>query len=281
MRFGHVTVALSARTGVRRDGTGDHSDGTAVPGSMRDVAFGGRPEAVVAAGAEVLGEVTGAPGTIVAFGDSITNGAASTPGRNQRWPDLLAARLATSPVVGFGVANAGVSGNRILLDARHPRYRSTAIAGRSGLSRFAADALEPAGVRTVIVFAGVNDIIQTPRQTDPARVVEGLTRLVHQGQARGVRVVVCTIPPFRGWSGHTTEAERVRGQVNAWIRTREAFADFDLALRDPADPLRLRPDLDGGDHLHPNDAGMFALAAAVPLEQLCFRFRPRTRPARR
>lgn len=333
VRFGHVTVALSARTGVRRDGTGEPSDGTAVPGSMRDVAFGERSEVVVPAGAEVLSdpvdlavppdadllvsvwtparpalatwhagtkqrsftafgpadraaspdgfrhgvwawfyvtavEVTGAPGTVVAFGDSITNGAASTPGRNRRWPDLLAARLAASPVADLGVANAGVSGNRILLDARHPRYRNTAVAGRSGLSRFAADALDRAGVRTVIVLAGVNDIIQTPRQTDPARVIEGLNRLVHLGQARGVRVLVCTIPPFRGWSGHTAAAERVRGQVNAWIRTREAFADFDLALRDPADPRRLRPDLDGGDHLHPNDAGMLALAAAVPLELL-------------
>lgn len=335
-RFGHVTVALSAQSGIRRDGTGHPSDGTAAPGSLRDVTFGGRLAVTVPAGHDVLSdavaldvpadadllvtiwtparppsatwhagtkqrsfmgfgphdraadpgpfphgiwawfyvtavEVTGAPGTVVAFGDSITNGAASTPGRNRRWPDLLAARLAASPAPDYGVANAGISGNRILLDARHPRYRSTAVAGRSGLSRFAEDALSRAGVRTVIVFAGINDIIQTPRQTDPARIIAGLARLASSGQDHGVRVIVGTIPPFRGWGGHTTRADRVRQQVNNWVRTQNVFAsvaDFDQALRDPSDPLRLRPDFDGGDHLHPNDAGMRALAAAVPLDAL-------------
>ena len=109
-------------------------------------------------------EVTGAPGTIVAFGDSITNGAASTPGRNRRWTDLLAARLAAGPEPDYGVANAGISGNRILLDARFPHYRRTAVAGPSGKSRFAEDALERSGARTVVLLAGINDSVDDARR---------------------------------------------------------------------------------------------------------------------
>lgn len=340
VRFGRVTVALSAHAGGRRDGSADPSDGTAVPGSMREAAFGGRGEVTVPPGGDVLSdalplavppdadllvsvwtprrpaaatlhaapkqrslvspgpadhagdetaaaftrgvwawfyvtavEVTGAPGTIVAFGDSITNGAASTPGRNRRWTDLLAARLAAAPDPDYGVANAGISGNRILLDARYPRYRITAVAGRSGQARFAEDVLERSGARAVILLAGINDIMQEPRQTDPARLALGLAGLAARARAEGLRVVAGTITPWQGYHSYTPAADRVRQRVNAWIRSGgggafDGVADFDRALRDPLQPLRLNPRYDGGDHLHPNDEGMRALADAVPLNEL-------------
>jgi lysophospholipase L1-like esterase len=218
-------------------------------------------------------EVTGAAGTIVALGDSITNGAASTPGRNRRWPDLLAARLAASGGPAFGIANEGLSGNRILLDAQYPRYRINSSAGLSAQRRFAEDVLERAGARTLIVFAGINDIMQPPRQTDPAQLTAGLATLAARARAQGMRVIVATLTPFRGWFAYTPALDQVRLRVNTWIRAGgggafDAVADFDRALRDPADPLRLDPRFDGGDHLHPNDAGMRALADAVPLDQL-------------
>ncbi|MCY1139572.1 SGNH/GDSL hydrolase family protein [Actinoplanes sp. Pm04-4] len=340
LRFGHVTVALSAHAGGRRDGFLDPSDGTAVPGTLLDATFGGRGQVTVPPGGDVLSdavplavpadadllvsvwtprkpaagtmhaepkqrslvspdsldragdetatafkrgvwawfyvtavEVTGAPGTIVAFGDSITNGAASTPGRNRRWTDLLAARLADGPEPDYGVANAGISGNRILLDARYPRYRTTAVAGPSGKSRFTEDALERSGARTVILLAGINDIMQAPRQTDPARIADGLAGLAARAQAQGLRVVAGTITPWQGYHSYTKAADKVRLRVNAWIRAGgdgafDGVADFDRTLRDPFQPLRLNPRYDGGDHLHPNDAGMAALAGAVPLDLL-------------
>ncbi|MBL7259106.1 SGNH/GDSL hydrolase family protein [Paractinoplanes lichenicola] len=340
VRFGHVTIALSAHSGGRRDGTNNPSDGTAVQGTLRDVTFGGRGEATVPPGGDILSdslaldipadtdllvsvwtpvkpvastyhadakqlsfvspdpldragdlaatafargatawfyvtavEVTGAPGTIVALGDSITDGAKSTAGLNHRWPDLLAARLAANGGPGYGVANAGLAGNRILLDAQYPKYRINSVAGRSAQARFAEDVLERSGARTLVVFAGINDIMQAPRQTDAAQLTGGLTHLATRARAQGLRVVVCTITPWKGYPSYTPALDQVRLRVNTWIRnggdgTFDAVADFDQALRDQADPLRLNPQFDGGDHLHPNDAGMLALANAVPLDKL-------------
>lgn len=338
--FGHVTVAISAHSGGRRDGVSNPSDGTAVRGTLHDVTFGGRGGVTVPVGGDVLSdavplavpadadvlvsvwtpvkpaastyhaeakqlsfvspgeadhagdlaatafakgasawfyvsalEVTGAAGTIVALGDSITNGAASTPGLNRRWPDLLAARLASAGAPAYGVANVGLAGNRILLDGRYPRYQITSTAGRSAQARFAEDVLERSGARTLIIFAGINDIIQQPRQTDFTQITAGLANLAARARGQGLRVVVGTITPWKGYITYTPAQDQVRLRVNAWIRaggdgTFDAVADFDQALRDPAQPLRLNPQFDGGDHLHPNDAGMMALAAAVPLDKL-------------
>ncbi|GAA0502637.1 SGNH hydrolase [Paractinoplanes deccanensis] len=338
--FGHVTIAVSAHAGGRRDGSDDPSDGTAAPGTMRDVTFNGKTRVTVPAGADALSdpvaldvpvdtdllisvwtpvrppvstyhvdskdvsfvspgpadaaadpsnvsftgrttswfyitgvEVTGAAGTIVAFGDSITDGAATTRGLNQRWPDLLAARLAAAPEPDYGVANVGLGGNRLLLDARYPRTEIDSTAGRSGEARFAADVLERPGARTVIILIGINDIMQAPRQGDPAQIIAGLARLAARAKAQGLRVVGVTLMPFQGWGAWSPALDQLRGKVNEWIRAGgdgafDAVADFDQAIRDPADPRKLRRDYDGGDHLHPNDAGMRALAGAIPLDKL-------------
>ena len=338
--MGHVTVAVSAHKGGQRNGAIDVSDGTAVPGTMRDVTFGGRTAFTVPAGADAVSDpvalrvkpdrdllvstwtpnpsgtvtyhpsamqdsvfsrgpadhagdeaaaafgertqvwhyvsgvdVRGGPGTVVALGDSITDGVTSTFNANRRWTDYLAARLSRSPVPDYGVANSGISGNRVLLDAGHPDYDMFHPFGRSAQTRMPQDVLERAGARTVIIFEGVNDIQQEPHQTDPQAITAGLAQLAAQAKARGLRVVGATIMPFRGWNSWTPQLEATRVAVNDWIRAGgdgafDGLADFDAATRDPADATRILPTYDSGDHLHPNDAGDAAMADAVPLGKL-------------
>ncbi|MGC5567206.1 SGNH/GDSL hydrolase family protein [Streptomyces sp. FR-108] len=203
-----------------------------------------------------------APGSVVALGDSLTDGSGSTPNANRRWPDRLAERLRALPAGRRqGVLNAGVAGNRLLLEGRGP----------SASARFDADVLSRTGVRTLIVMEGVNDIKGTPNQTDPAALGAAYRELVRRAHARGIRVVGATITPFGGHGGHAAARERVRRAVNRLIRgggVFDAVADFDAVVRDPSRPDRLRAAYDPGDHLHFNDAGMRALADSVDLTDL-------------
>ncbi|MGW2745003.1 GDSL-type esterase/lipase family protein [Streptomyces sp. NPDC001450] len=201
-------------------------------------------------GVDVLG--TGA-GSVVAFGDSLTDGTGSTADTNQRWPDGLARHLSGLRI---GVLNAGLAGNRLLRDG----------VGPSALARLDADALDRAGVRALIVFEGINDIKGTPEASDPAAFAAAFSTLVARAHARGIRVVGVTLTPWEGYPAYTPAREAVRQQVNAFIRTGGAFdavADADAAVRDPAAPERLLPGYDPGDHLHFNDAGMSAVADTV------------------
>ena len=218
-------------------------------------------------------EVTGAPGTIVVLGDSISDGGSSPAGANARWPDYLAARLAAGPQPDYGVANSGISGNRVLLDSASPGSPAASRGGISAQARFGADVLERSGARAVIVLIGINDIMLPPRQADPARITAGLAQIAAQAHAAGLRVIGGTLTPWQGRPSYTPERDAVRMAVNNWIRAGgggsfDAVADFDRAVRDPMNPMRLRHDYDGGDGLHPNAAGNQALAGAVPLDQL-------------
>jgi lysophospholipase L1-like esterase len=218
-------------------------------------------------------DVSGGPGTVVALGDSITDGVTSTYGANRRWTDYLAARLATSPVPDYGIANSGISGNRILLDDGYPDYTIYRTFGPSALTRLPQDVLERAGARSVIIFEGINDIQQTPHQDDPEAIIAGLSQLTTQAHDRGLKVVGATIMPWKGWQSYTPELDKTREAVNDWIRsggdgTLDGVADFDLVTRDPADPAQMLPAFDSGDHLHPNDAGDKAMAASIPLSAL-------------
>lgn len=198
---------------------------------------------------------TTAPGTVVAFGDSLTAGSGSTPGANRRWPDLLSDRLKNR----WGVANQGISGNRLLSDGR---------GGIAGTTRFARDALGVTGVRTVIVALGINDAQTASEHLDPQRVVDALRRLTAQGHARGLRVIGVTLTPFEGIGNYTPAREAIRQEVNEQIRAGgvfDAYVDFDAVVRDPAAPQRIRADYDSGDHLHFNDTGYRALADSIDL----------------
>jgi lysophospholipase L1-like esterase len=216
-------------------------------------------------GVDVIARPTNA---VVAFGDSITDGAFSTPDADNRYPDELAERLvaARRPI---GVLNAGIGGNRLLTDS--------AGFGDKATARFERDVLDQPGVRTVIVLEGVNDIGLGDEAGTPvtaAQLIGAHRALIRAAHARGVRAIGATILPFKGTiypDYYTERGEAVRDAVNDWIRTSgeyDAVVDFDRAMADPADPDLLRPAFDAGDGLHPNDAGYHAMAEAVDLDTL-------------
>ncbi|WP_030505570.1 SGNH/GDSL hydrolase family protein [Microbispora rosea] len=200
-------------------------------------------------------------GSVVAFGDSITDGAGQAVDANRRWTDYLRQRLARqSASRRMGVLNAGIAGNRLL----HSNV------GPSGLSRFYRDVLSQPGVRTVVVYEGINDIARGD-YTSIKPLAYGYKRLIREAHARKVKVLVGTLTPFYGWSTWTPEREEIRQRLNEWIRTSKAFdgvLDFDRAVRDPEFPEQLAVSYDSGDHLHLSDAGRLALADAVNLRML-------------
>lgn len=219
-------------------------------------------------------EVAAAPeaGAVVVVGDSTSDGVGSTLDTDTRWPDVLAERLQRTPGLGpLAVVNAGIAGNRVLRAAVDP------FVGESTLTRFDTDVLGKAGVRWVILLQGINDltantVLKAPEeQITTEQLVQGLRSLAARAHARGLKIAVGTLLPRGGAGGsrpHTPAAEAMRLAVNAWIRSSrnfDAVFDFDAALRDPAHPDRQRPDLNSGDHTHPNSAGYRAMAAAVDL----------------
>jgi lysophospholipase L1-like esterase len=213
-------------------------------------------------------ESTTAQGTLVAFGDSITDGAGSTPAANSRWPNDLARRLqAQSGGPAFGVVDAGIGGNRLLTDTGDQF-------GTSALHRFAHDALGQPGVKAVILLEGINDIGVNlgPNGALTAQdLINGYQTLIQQAHAADVKIYGATILPFAGAGTYTSGGESIRETVNQWILTGGAFdGAFDLssAMANPASPLQLNPAYDSGDHLHPNDAGYQAMANAVDLTKL-------------
>ncbi len=200
-------------------------------------------------------------GAVAALGDSITDGASSTPDTNRRWPDILARKLQTDPSSRIkGVANEGISGNKVLSDG----------AGESALKRLDRDVLSQRGLRTIVLFEGVNDIKATPAPT-AADLIAGYRQIIDRAHSAGVCVVGATVLPYEGWREWTPSGDALRQQVNAFVRNSGAFdgvADFDAALRDPDHPSRILPVYDGGDHLHPGDAGMQAMSDVMDPGQL-------------
>jgi len=211
---------------------------------------------------------------LVAFGDSIIEGVGSTLDGDKRWPDQLAARLQADPAhASVSVVNAGIAGNRLLDDA------GDNFVGPSGVSRFERDALTKAGVRWVLVSEGVNDIAAASTSPhDPQalarKIIDGMKGLIDRAHAKGIKVLGATLLPHDGAKGlhaGTPAAKAARGAVNEWMRSAGAFdavVDFDKVVRDPSQPERLLPAFDSGDHLHPNNAGYAAMAAAIDLRLL-------------
>ena len=208
-------------------------------------------------------------GTVVAFGDSITDGARSTTDANHRWPDTLAARLLAQGAK-VAVIDAGIGGNRILHDPA-----SNVAFGVNALARFDRDVLAQAGVKWVIVMEGINDIGHPGTSASDSETVTaedliaGLKQMAERAHERGLKIFGATLTPFentaqRGY--YTPEKEVKRKAVNQWIRTGGAFdgvVDFEKAVRDPSHPDRILAEYDSGDHLHPGDAGYKAMGEAV------------------
>jgi lysophospholipase L1-like esterase len=213
--------------------------------------------------------------TVVVIGDSITDGVGSTNDRNRRWPDALAERLQADPALAsIAVVNSGIAGNRLLNDASAP------FVGPSMLTRLERDVLSKPNVRWVVVLTGSNDIsasdmLDTPKDKVSAQqIITGLQKLIARAHAKGIKVYGATLLPKAGVGKpfiHTPEAQTKRNEVNAWIRSSGAFdavVDFDRLMRDPARPDHLAARYDSGDHLHPNEAGFAAMAAAIDLQVL-------------
>ncbi|MGX1757050.1 SGNH/GDSL hydrolase family protein [Streptomyces lydicus] len=216
-------------------------------------------------------DVAGGPGSIVALGDSITDGVKSTSGADRRWPDVLARRFqAQHTLPHYGVLGQGISANRVVTDRYPGDGVSTDTGGVSALHRLERDVLAQPSARTVVVFEGINDVRWG---TSADEVIAGLRALADRAHARGLRVVVATLAPCEGYPDCTPAVEARRQAVNAFVRGHagtvfEATPDFDAVLRDPQRPARLLPAYDSGDHLHPGDAGLAALGNAVDLGAL-------------
>ena len=200
---------------------------------------------------------------IVAYGDSITDGARSTPDTNHSWPALLAARLAArKETANIGVSNMGIGGNRVLRDG----------SGASALARLDRDVLSQSGVKWLMLLEGINDIgreATTPAEAVTAdELIAAYKQIVDRAHAHGIAVIGCTLTPYEGANYQRETGEAVREAVNNFIRTSGAFdavVDFEAATRDPNNPKRMRAAFDPGDHLHPNDAGYQAMADAIDL----------------
>jgi lysophospholipase L1-like esterase len=213
-------------------------------------------------------------GAIVALGDSITDGASSNKDAYDRWTDVLARRLAANQSKqNLSVLNAGIGGNRVL--STSPCF------GENALARLDRDVFAPAGVRSVILFEGTNDIGQpdTPVDTKFAPclvkthitaedLISGYRQIISQAHARHLKIFGATILPFKGFGGWTKRGEATRVATNHWIKESRAFdgvIDFSAALSDPENPARFASRYDSGDHLHPNSAGHEAMARAIDL----------------
>jgi len=221
-------------------------------------------------GVDVTGQISPS-GAVVTLGDSITDGVSSTPDADNRYPDELAERLVAAGKT-MGVLNAGISGNRVLNDS--PCF------GEKATTRFQHDVLDQAQVRTVIVLEGINDIQASAASFDcfaphdqvtAEQLIEGHRTLIRAAHAQGIRMIGATITPYQGSWFYTEQGEAVRDAVNDWIRTSgeyDAVIDLDRVLADPNNPGQIDPQYDAGDKLHPNEAGLHAIAEAVDIKIL-------------
>ena len=214
-------------------------------------------------------------GTIVTYGDSITDGVGATPGANRRWPDILANRLQEAGQE-WAVANQAISGNRVLSPGM----------GESALSRFDEDVLSLPNVRYIILFEGVNDLGQrfgpqrAPGGGGPGgltldqpqitveQMIAGYKQIVARAHEKGIKVIGSPIGPYMGASYWSEEGEAARQAINDWIVNGGAFdgvVRFDTAFADPADPATMHEGYHMGDFLHGSDAGLKAVAESIDL----------------
>ena len=202
---------------------------------------------------------------VVTFGDSITDGFNSTVDAAKRYPNQLDDRIKAAGLTRTGVVNAGISGNRWIND----------ITGPNGNGRFDRDVLNIPGVTHTIILLGVNDIRNSFRFPAEAvttdQLITSMTTAVRKSKEKGVKVLLGTILPCKGETFCPASVDAQRQVINTWIRNNrdvDGIVDFDRVIQNPADPTAMNPTYDSGDHLHPNDVGYGAMAAAIDLARL-------------
>ena len=186
---------------------------------------------------------------IVVLGNSITDGRGSTTNKQNRWTDALAEALGGETAV----LNLGIGGNSVLWGGL----------SEPAVKRFDRDILGQNGVKTLIIFQGVNDIGGSRGNSEEVakKLTEAYKSFIEQGHAKGWKVIGATITPFKGNSYYSIFHEAARQVVNEWIRTSGAFdavIDFDELARDPQDPTKLKAEY-SDDWLHLNPAGYAAM----------------------
>lgn len=245
--------------------SGDQSSAADLPGATTLTSW------VFLTGVDVAAPLNAS--SVVAFGDSITDGARSTNDTNHRWPNFLAARLlARHTGAPIAVLDEGIGGNRILHDPN-----SSITFGDNALARFDRDVLAQPGVKYVIVLEGINDLghagpnVFPNEQVTAEDIIVGLKQLIARAHEKGLKIFGGTLTPFTGvpFNGYySDQKEVIRKAVNLWIRTSNAFdgvVDFEKAVQDPANPDHIAAAYDSGDHLHPKDEGYKAMGDAINL----------------
>ncbi|MFD8500687.1 GDSL-type esterase/lipase family protein [Amycolatopsis sp. NPDC059657] len=215
---------------------------------------------------DAVSAVSEARGTIVALGDSITDGY-NAFGGGPRWTDVLAARIGKLPPGRrLSVANAGISGNTVSVQP-NPYDPTNQCCGPPAPLRLDRDVLSLPGVRYVLLLEGTNDIGGGDHAppAPAAQVIGAMRTIAAKVHAAGHKSVGATILPM--CSGAGSAKEQVRLEVNNWIRTSGTFdsvLDFDAVLRDPADPTVIRAAW-RSDCYHPNAEGDRVLGESIDL----------------
>jgi len=200
---------------------------------------------------------------IAILGNSITDGRGSTTNMQNRWTDLLSERLLANPATSqVGVLNLGIGGNCVLRDCL----------GISGISRFERDILTQPGVKSVIIFEGVNDIGGVRTAEASKSVANGLIAayktMIESAHSRGLKIYGATITPFKGNGYYNQYSEQCRNEVNGWIRQDGNFDgvfDFDSLVRNPDDKESLVSS-NQNDGLHPDLSGFKKMAESIDLK---------------
>ena len=194
---------------------------------------------------------------IACIGNSITDGRGTTTNLQNRWTDFFAEALQASETTSnLAVLNLGIGGNSVFYGGLSD----------PAVKRFDRDCLEQAGVKTIVVYEGINDLGGTNNDAEAraAKIIECYKEFIRKAHQRGMKIYGATIAPYFGsfYDNSDFFREAARQTINKWIRESGQFdgvIDFDSVLRDPANPSKMNPAYHCGDWLHPNPAGFEAM----------------------
>lgn len=192
------------------------------------------------------------------FGDSITSFC---------WTDELKKLLVEDKKSTPSIVRKSIAGGEVQIDYQAWGFRHY---GESGVKRFERDILEAHNCDKIFVFHGINDIIHPNGTTyrplsfmpTAEKMIDGLKFYVDVARKHGKKIYFATILPFKGWRSYDEDRNKIRKEINDWIRSTDiidGYVDFDKALLDETDADKI-PDAYTSDHLHPSLMGAKILA---------------------